>query len=65
VVAAHPGRRVVVVTHGGVIGHLLHQATGARRFAFSGAANASISEVVHVGEHQLVRRFNDTAHLER
>jgi probable phosphoglycerate mutase len=63
VVAAHPDQRVVVVTHGGVIGHLLHQATGARRFAFSAAANASISEVVHVGDVRLVQRYNDTAHL--
>jgi probable phosphoglycerate mutase len=63
IVAAHPNGRVVVVSHGGVIGHLLHQATGARRFAFSGAANASISEVVYLGDVQVVQRFNDTGHL--
>jgi probable phosphoglycerate mutase len=62
-VAHHPGQRIVVVTHGGVIGQLLHQASGARRFAFAGAANASISVVVHAGEGQVVLRYNDTGHL--
>jgi len=59
----HPDARVVCVTHGGVIGHLLHIATGSRRFAFSGADNASITELVVAGERWLLRRFNDTTHL--
>lgn len=73
IAAAHPGGRVVAVTHGGVIGQLLCAATGARGFAFSGADNASISEIVmetvqRDGQEPrrriVVRRFNDTSHLD-
>lgn len=63
IVDAHPDGRVMAVAHGGVIGHLLHVATGSRRFAFVGADNASISEISVIGETTVVRRFNDTAHL--
>jgi 2,3-bisphosphoglycerate-dependent phosphoglycerate mutase len=63
IVAAHPDERVVAVAHGGVIGQLLHRVTGARRFAFSGADNASISEVVASPERVVLRRYNDVAHL--
>jgi 2,3-bisphosphoglycerate-dependent phosphoglycerate mutase len=63
IVAAHPDGRVMIVAHGGVIGHLLHQVTGSRRFAFSGADNASISEVVVHDRRTVLRRFNDVAHL--
>jgi probable phosphoglycerate mutase len=63
VVAAHPDERVVVVSHGGVIGQLLHRVTGARRFAFAGADNASISEVVADQQRIILRRYNDVAHL--
>ena len=65
IVAAHPGQRVVVVIHGGVIGQLLHRATGSSRFAFAGADNASISELVDIGPRRILRRFNDTSHLRR
>ena len=50
--------------HGGIIAHLLHHATGSTPFAFAGADNASISEVVIDGDVIQVRRFNDTAHLD-
>jgi len=63
IVAAHPDERVLVVSHGGVIGQLLHRITGARRFAFAGADNASISEIVATEERVLLRRYNDVAHL--
>jgi probable phosphoglycerate mutase len=63
IVAAHPDERVVVVSHGGVIGQLLHRVTGARRFAFAGADNASISEVVADPDRVILRRYNDVAHL--
>jgi probable phosphoglycerate mutase len=63
IVAAHPGGRVVSVSHGGVIGELLAIATGSRGFAFVGADNASISEMVVDGDRWTLRRFNDTAHL--
>lgn len=61
--AAHPGEMVVAVVHGGVIGHLLHHATGSSRFAFASADNASISEIVVHDGRWILRRFNDTAHL--
>ena len=64
IVDAHPGGRVVAVVHGGVIAQLLHLATGSRRFAFNGADNGSISELVVDGDRQVVRRFNDRAHLD-
>lgn len=63
IVASHPDGRVAVVTHGGVISQLLHHATGAARFAFSGADNGSISELCIDGDRQILRRFNDTSHL--
>jgi probable phosphoglycerate mutase len=60
---ANPDSLVVAVSHGGVIGELLAQATGSQPFAFSGADNASISHLVVTAGRWIVRRFNDTAHL--
>lgn len=42
---------------------MLALASGSRPFAFLGADNGSISQVVVMGERWAVRRFNDTAHL--
>jgi probable phosphoglycerate mutase len=64
ITAAHPDERVVVVAHGGVIGNLLHQATGSRPWAFVGADNASISHLVVTVDRWILRRFNDTTHLD-
>jgi probable phosphoglycerate mutase len=64
IVEAHPNQRVAVVVHGGVIGTIMAMATGAGNFAFVGADNASISQIVVNGDRWIVRRFNDTAHLE-
>ena len=64
VVDAHPDQLVAVVAHGGTIGALLSQATGSRPFAFVGSDNASISSLVVSGEQWILRRFNDTVHLE-
>jgi probable phosphoglycerate mutase len=61
---AHPNQRVAVVVHGGVIGMIMSIATGAGPFGFVGADNASISEIVVVGDRWIVRRFNDTGHLQ-
>jgi len=61
---AHPGRRVVVVAHAGVIGTALSIAAKASPFAFVGAENASISELLVHDRRWAVRRFNDVAHLE-
>jgi 2,3-bisphosphoglycerate-dependent phosphoglycerate mutase len=64
IVSAHPDQRVVVVSHGGVIGELVRQAVeGNRAFAFVGADNGSISHLVVSHDRWVVRRFNDTAHL--
>jgi len=65
IVAAHPDQRVVVVSHGGVIGELVRAAVESPRgFAFVGADNGSISHLVVSGDRWVVRRFNDTAHLD-
>ena len=61
--ASHPGQRVAAFTHGGVIGQALALASGSRPFAFTGADNASISQLVIIGDRWTVRSFNDTAHL--
>ena len=64
IVAAHPGQRVAVVVHGGVIGQACALATGAPTFSFIGADNASISQIVAMPEPWMLRRFNDTGHLD-
>jgi 2,3-bisphosphoglycerate-dependent phosphoglycerate mutase len=64
IIAAHPGQRVVVVVHGGVIGQALAIVTGAPTFSFLGADNASISQIVAMPEPWVLRRYNDTAHLD-
>jgi 2,3-bisphosphoglycerate-dependent phosphoglycerate mutase len=63
IAAAHANETVVAVTHGGVIGQALAEASGSRPFAFLGADNASISHLVVMPQVWLIRRFNDTAHL--
>jgi probable phosphoglycerate mutase len=63
IAAAHPNELVAVVVHGGVVGAALSHATGARGFAFNGAANGSISRLVVHGETMIVRGFNDCMHL--
>jgi 2,3-bisphosphoglycerate-dependent phosphoglycerate mutase len=62
--AAHPDETVAVFTHGGVIGQVLAHAARSRRFAFIGADNGSISQVVVTPDTWIIRRFNDTAHLD-
>lgn len=64
VAAAHLDQRVVVVTHAGVISALMAMATESRAFAFLGANNASITHLVVTEDRWIVRRFNDTAHLD-
>ncbi len=63
VAAAHPGQRVAVFTHGGIIGQAMAIAAASRPFAFTGADNASISRLVITTDRWIVRCFNDTAHL--
>ncbi len=63
ITAAHPGQRVAVFTHGGVIAQALALATGSPPFAVLSGRNASLSQVVLARGRWSVRRFNDTAHL--
>ncbi len=62
-VRGHPGERVAVFTHGGVIGQALALASGSRPFAFTSADNASISRIVAIDGRWIVRGFNDASHL--
>lgn len=59
----HPDEMVVAVVHGGIVGHILAEATGSQPFAFNGCDNGSISHIVMVENQIIVRRFNDAAHL--
>ncbi|WP_448608459.1 histidine phosphatase family protein [Geodermatophilus sp. URMC 60] len=56
IAAAHPGGRVAVFTHGGVVAQALALATGAPPFAFLSARNTALSRVVLAGERWTVRR---------
>lgn len=64
IAAAHRDQRVAVFAHGGIIGQILATATGSRPFAFAGADNASISHLVVMDDRWVLRRFNDTTHLD-
>jgi probable phosphoglycerate mutase len=59
----HPNELVVAVLHGGVIGHIIAEATGSAPFAFNGCDNGSISRIVIVDGKIAVRGFNDVSHL--
>jgi probable phosphoglycerate mutase len=61
--ARHPDELVVAVVHGGIVAHILAHAAGARPFAFNGADNGSISQLILHDERLMVRRFNDASHL--
>lgn len=65
IAASHPGGTVVVVSHAAAIAAVLATAAGSRPFAFVAVDNASISSIVVTGDHWTLRRFNDTAHLDR
>jgi probable phosphoglycerate mutase len=59
-----PGATAIAVVHGGVIGELARVATSSRPFAFVHADNCSITRLVVFAEgRQLLRSFNDVAHL--
>ena len=61
---AHPDGRVVVFTHGGVIGMIAALATGGRMHQLSESDNGSLTHLVVSGDEWMLRRFNDTSHLE-
>lgn len=59
----HKDQRVAIVTHGGVIGQALAEAATSRPFAFIGADNGSISELVITNQRWIIRTYNETSHL--
>ena len=63
IVERHPGELVLCTVHGGVIGSVLAQIALSRPFAFGGADNCSISQIVQSEGELLIRRFNDSSHL--
>ncbi|TMV13756.1 histidine phosphatase family protein [Arenibacterium halophilum] len=63
IAAAHPGERVAVFVHGGVVGAAMAIASGAQAFHFNGADNGSVSRLVILGESMRIKGFNDISHL--
>ena len=63
IVERHPGELALCTVHGGVIGSVLAQIALSRPFAFGGADNCSISQIVQSEGEWLIRRFNDSSHL--
>ena len=59
----HPDETVAVFTHGGVIGQIMAEATGAQGFAFTGSDNCGITHIVVTPDRWFVRAWNDTGHL--
>ncbi|WP_437993917.1 histidine phosphatase family protein [Sorangium sp. So ce145] len=65
IAAAHPGQRVLVVTHAGVIGQILgalHGVPPARWEPFR-PGNASLTSLSWQGERGVLLRFDDREHL--
>ena len=63
IAAARPNETVAVVSHGGVIGQVVAEASGSQGFAFIGSDNGAVSHVVVTDDRWVIRRYNDTAHL--
>ncbi len=63
ILASHPGERVLVVSHGGVIDAYLTALWGLERSFVVGVDQTSITQVVSSGGRAVVRRVNDTSHL--
>ena len=64
IASQHPDETVAVFSHGAAMGEIIAIATGGRAFAFGGSDNASISQLIVLGDQWILRRFNDTAHLQ-
>ncbi|MBV8488880.1 MAG: histidine phosphatase family protein [Candidatus Eremiobacteraeota bacterium] len=65
IVAEHPGKRIVAVSHAGAINAYLADLLGMHADFFFPAANASISIVRGHGDKRLLMSLNDIAHLHR
>ena len=64
IASKHPNETVAVFSHGAAMGEIIAIATGGRAFAFGGSDNASISQLIVLGDQWILRRYNDTAHLQ-
>lgn len=64
IAARHVDQRVLCVAHAGTIGEILASAASSQPWAFVGADNASISHLVVTETRWIIRRFNDTTHLD-
>ena len=59
----HADELVLCTVHGGVIWVVLAQIAGSRQFAFGGADNGSVSQIVRIDGAWTIRRFNESSHL--
>ncbi|MCC7075595.1 MAG: histidine phosphatase family protein [Acidimicrobiia bacterium] len=59
----HAGQQIAVVTHGGVIGAVVAEATGSERTMATIVDQTSITRVVVVEDRLILRSLNDTTHL--
>ncbi len=65
ILAAHPARRVVVITHSSAINAYLSMLLAVPHDLFFAPDHASISVVRHQDDLYAVRSLNDTSHLSR
>lgn len=53
----------IAVSHGGAIHHGIHRLLDLAPGTLGGVANAAVTELVAVGDHVVLDRWNETAHL--
>jgi 2,3-bisphosphoglycerate-dependent phosphoglycerate mutase len=63
IISRHPGERVIIVCHSGVINAYLSMLLGIQRDVFFLPAHASLSTIRASGDLYAVVQLNDTAHL--
>lgn len=63
IIRAHPGERVMVVSHAGAINAYLAALLGLTRDYFFPTANTSISVIRALGERRMLFSLNDISHL--
>ena len=64
IAAAHPGQRVAIFSHGGLINAYFAALLGIERDYFFAALNTGISTVRILGDRHLLVALNDAAHLQ-
>jgi broad specificity phosphatase PhoE len=63
IVATHPGERIVVACHGGVINAVTGAVLGVREDMFFRPAHASVHRVAALDERRVIWSLNETHHL--